>query len=65
MTSYEIRVPCAHSDVIVAAVPEMTVIPTGTSIMLLGELRDHAELQSILARLADLGLEVDEFRKHA
>ena len=60
---YEIRIPCALSATISAAFPELDAIRVSpTSTMLVGPVRDQAELHGLLARLADLGIEITEIR---
>lgn len=65
MPRYEIRIAAPASEILAAAVPELRVIPLAVGTMLAGELRDGSDLQSVLARLADMGIEVDEYRKYA
>jgi hypothetical protein len=60
---YEIRFASEASDALAAAVPEMRIVSTGSGTLLIGELRAHSELQSVLARLDDLGIEIDEYRR--
>lgn len=64
MPRYEIRIAASPSEMLAAAVPEMRMIPLGEGTMLSGELRDHSDLQSVLARLSDMGVEIEEYRKH-
>jgi len=60
---YEIRIPCALSPTIRAAFPELDAVQLSpTSTMLAGPVRDQAELHGLLARLADLGIEITEIR---
>lgn len=60
---YEIRIPCALSETISAAFPELDAVQLSpTSTMLAGPVRDQAELHGLLARLADLGIEITEIR---
>jgi hypothetical protein len=61
---YEIRLPYALSDNLVQAFPEMEAVRLTTkSTMLIGMLRDQTELHGLLARIADMGLEITEVRQ--
>lgn len=63
MSRYEIRLPYAWSDTLAAAFPEFDLVQIGPSeTLLIGELHDQTELHSLLARIADLGLEIAELR---
>lgn len=63
VSRYEIRIPCALSETIRAAFPELDAVQLSpTSTMLAGPVRDQAELHGLLARLADLGIEITEIR---
>lgn len=62
-TRYEIRIPCAISDTIRAAFPELDAVQLGPSTTVLsGPVRDQAELHGLVARLADLGIDITEIR---
>ncbi|MFZ4893513.1 hypothetical protein ACL9RL_03595 [Plantibacter sp. Mn2098] len=62
-TRYEIRIPCALSDTIRAAFPEMDAVALGpATTVLAGPVRDQAELHGLVARLADLGIDITEIR---
>ncbi|MGG7465914.1 MULTISPECIES: hypothetical protein [unclassified Plantibacter] len=62
-TRYEIRIPCAISDTIRAAFPELEAVQLGPSTTVLsGPVRDQAELHGLVARLADLGIDITEIR---
>lgn len=64
MKRYEIRLPYALSETLVAAFPEMEAVPIGTSTtMLIGMLQDQTELHGLLARIAELGMEITEVRQ--
>jgi hypothetical protein len=64
MQRYEIRLPYSLSDTLAAAFPEMEAMQIAPSTtMLIGVLRDQAELHAILARIADMGLEITEVRQ--
>lgn len=64
MTRYEIRLPYANSPSLQAAFPEMEAVQIAPDVtLLIGELRDQAELHSLIARLADLGLDFAEVRQ--
>lgn len=64
MKRYEIRLPCAYSDVLAAAFPEMDAIPVApAATLLVGVLKDQAELHSVLERIAAMGLEISEVRQ--
>ena len=66
MARYEIRLPYALSDNLAETFPELTAIQVApASTMLIGELRDQADLQGVLARIADLGLDITEVRRAA
>ncbi|GAB3120772.1 hypothetical protein [Glaciibacter psychrotolerans] len=61
MKRYEIRLPYALSPTLAAAFPEFDALPIAPSTTLLtGMLNDQSELQGILARIADMGLEIAE-----
>jgi hypothetical protein len=63
VSRYEIRIPCALSETISAAFPELDAVQLSpSSTMLAGPVRDQAELHGLLARLADLGIEITEIR---
>ena len=64
MSRYEVRLPYASSDTIAAAFPEFDVVQVAPAqTLLVGTLRDQTELHALLARLADLGLEISEIRQ--
>ncbi len=64
MVTYEIVLPHARSDRLAAAFPEFDCAGVARErTVLVGELHDQAELHSVLARLADLGLELDQVRR--
>jgi len=66
MKTCEIRLPYALSDTLAAAFPELNAVAIApNSTMLVGPIRDQAELHSLLARIADLGLEITEVRQEA
>ena len=66
MARYEIRLPYALSDNLAETFPELTAIQVApASTMLIGELRDQADLQGVLARIADLSLDITEVRRAA
>ena len=59
MARYEIRLPYALSENLADAFPELTAIQVApASTMLVGELRDQSDLQGVLARIADMGLDI-------
>jgi hypothetical protein len=61
---YEIRLPYALSENLAEAFPELTAIQVApASTMLVGELRDQSDLQGVLARIADMGLDITEVRR--
>ncbi|WP_420364566.1 hypothetical protein AAEP80_11905 [Curtobacterium sp. L3-7] len=63
MSRYEIRLPYAWSDTLAAAFPEFDLVQIGPAeTLLFGELHDQTELHTLLARIADLGLEIAELR---
>jgi hypothetical protein len=55
---YEFRVAQQLSATAAAVLPELLVTDTSTGTVLLGEVRDDAELHGILARLQLLGLTI-------
>lgn len=64
MVTYEIVLPHARSDRLAAAFPEFECSGVARDrTVLVGDLHDQAELHSVLARLADLGLELDQVRR--
>lgn len=64
MRNYEIRVPHAASDTMRMAFPELQIIPLSERMTLLcGPVRDQSELHGLLARLADLGMDITEVRE--
>jgi hypothetical protein len=64
MKRYEFRVPCALSDTLAAAFPELDAVQIGpATTMLTGEIRDQSELHGMIARIGDLGLELLEVRQ--
>jgi hypothetical protein len=63
---YEIRLPYARSERLAAAFPEMEAVQIAPSTTILtGQLHDQAELHGLLARIADMGLEIIEVRQDA
>jgi hypothetical protein len=63
---YEIRLPYALSDRLAAAFPEMEAVQIApATTILIGTLRDQTELHGLLARIADMGLEILEIRQDA
>lgn len=61
---YEIRLPYSRSDTLAAAFPEMEAVAMGLdTTVLVGVLRDQSELHSLLARIAEMGLDVTEIRQ--
>lgn len=66
MKRYEIRLPYALSDRLAAAFPEMDALQIApATTMLIGTLQDQTELHGLLARIADMGLEILEVRQDA
>ena len=64
MKHYEIRLPYSRSDTLAAAFPEMEAVAMGSdTTVLIGVLRDQPELHSLLARIAEMGLDVTEVRQ--
>lgn len=64
MKRYEIRVPYAMTETLAAAFPEMEAVPIGPSMtMLIGMLQDQTELHGLLARIAEMGMEITEVRQ--
>lgn len=64
MKRYEIRVPYELSETLVAAFPEMEAVQIAPSMtMLIGMLQDQTELHGLLARIAELGMEITEVRQ--
>lgn len=64
MQRYEIRLPYASSETLAAAFPGFEVVQVAPGQTLLtGALRDQSELHGLLARIADLGLEIIEVRR--
>jgi hypothetical protein len=62
-TRYEIRIPCALSETIRAAFPELDAVQLSpSSTVLAGPIRDQSELHALLARIADLGIDITEIR---
>ncbi|MGO4103996.1 hypothetical protein AB4Y63_08585 [Leifsonia sp. YAF41] len=62
-TRYEIRIACALSETIRAAFSELRAVELSpTSTLLTGDIRDQSELHGILARIADLGIDITEVR---
>jgi hypothetical protein len=61
---YEIRLPYPRSDRLAAAFPEMEAVQLGPkTTVLVGTLCDQTQLHGLLARIADLGLEIVEVRQ--
>lgn len=64
MKRYEIRLPYATSETLAAAFPEMEAVQIGPSMtMLIGPLQDQTELHGLLARIAEMGMEITEVRQ--
>ncbi|SOC88181.1 hypothetical protein SAMN05660766_1879 [Curtobacterium sp. 314Chir4.1] len=64
MRRYEVRLPYARSDTLAAAFPEFEVVQVAPAqTLLVGTLHDQVELHALLARIADLGLEISEIRQ--
>lgn len=64
MKRYEIRLPYPLSDRLAAAFPEMEAVQIAPSTtILVGTLRDQTQLHGLLARIADMGLEILEVRQ--
>ena len=64
MKRYEIRLPYSLSDALAAAFPELHAVQIAPSTtILIGTLHDQEELHGILARIADMGLEISEVRQ--
>jgi hypothetical protein len=57
-SSYEFRVAQRLSPTAVAAFPELTVRPCDSGTLLVGDVRDDAELHGILSRLQLFGLTI-------
>ncbi|ARJ03877.1 hypothetical protein GCM10010988_25440 [Cnuibacter physcomitrellae] len=61
---YEIRLPHALSDILAEAFPEMDAVAVGpSSTLLIGPVQDQSELHGLLARIADMGMEIQEVRQ--
>lgn len=61
---YEIRLPYALSETLASAFPEMDAVQIApATTMLIGVLQDQTELHGLLARIADMGLEIVEVRQ--
>ena len=66
MKRYEIRLPYALSERLAAAFPEMEAVQIApATTILIGILHDQTELHGLLARIADMGLEILEVRQDA
>jgi hypothetical protein len=64
MKRYEIRLPYALSDTLASAFPEMEAVQIAPrTTMLIGLLQDQTELHGLLARIADMGLDITEVRQ--
>ena len=64
MKRYEIRLPYALTDRLAAAFPEMEAMQIApATTILVGTLRDQTQLHGLLARIADMGLEIIEVRQ--
>jgi hypothetical protein len=62
-TRYEIRIACALSDTLKSAFADLSAVQIGPrSTVLSGDVRDQAALHGLIARLADLGIEITEVR---
>jgi hypothetical protein len=63
MSRYEVRLPYALSDTLAAAFPEFDLVQIGPAeTLLVGDLSDQTELHGLIARIADLGLDIAELR---
>lgn len=64
MRRCEVRLPYASSATLEAAFPEFALVQIAPAeTLLIGTLRDGSELHTLLARIADLGLEITELRQ--
>jgi hypothetical protein len=65
MARYQFIVSGTPSDLVANAFPELVVAPVSDlgGMSLHGELRDQAEVRSVVARLDDLGLTLLEMRR--
>ncbi|ROP74597.1 hypothetical protein [Curtobacterium sp. PhB115] len=64
MSRYELRLPYALSDTLEAAFPEFDLVQIGPAeTLLVGSLQDQSQLHALLARVADLGLDIAELRQ--
>ncbi|MEG8036625.1 MULTISPECIES: hypothetical protein [unclassified Curtobacterium] len=64
MSRYEVRLPYAMSETLVAAFPEFSLVQIGPGeTLLVGDLSDQTQLHGLLARIADLGLDIAELRQ--
>ncbi|ROP66105.1 hypothetical protein EDF24_2849 [Curtobacterium sp. PhB130] len=64
MSRYEVRLPYTLSETLTAAFPEFELLPIGPAeTLLVGDLDDQTQLHGLLARLADLGLDIAELRQ--
>lgn len=64
MSRYEVRLPYTLSETLTAAFPEFDLVQIGPAeTLLVGDLDDQTQLHGLLARLADLGLDIAELRQ--
>jgi hypothetical protein len=64
MSRYEVRLPYARSETLAAAFPDFDLVQVAPDeTLLIGDLPNQAELHGLLARLADMGLEIAELRQ--
>jgi hypothetical protein len=62
-TQYEIRIACGLSEAIFSTFSEMRAVELSpTSTLLTGEMRDQSDLHGLLARIADLDIDIIEVR---
>ncbi len=62
-TRYEIRINCALSETIRSAFSDLRAVELSPeSTLLSGDIRDQSELHGLLARIADLGIDITEIR---
>ena len=64
MRRCEVRLPYASSATLEAAFPEFALVQIASAeTLLIGTLRGECELHTLLARIADIGLEITELRQ--
>ena len=64
MSRYEVRLPYASSPTLEAAFPEFELVQVAPAqTLLIGTLEDQTALHALLARIAELGLEIAELRQ--